>query len=259
MKNIFLNEKIILCVIFANALCIFAGEYLADVDIFDNVDVFFTLFYLTEMIVKHFHYGAGNYWSDGWNVFDGLLTIASLPSVYLFFASSSSASLSLVLTLRLLRLLRLFRVVHIFPGFSRMISGFRLAMSQSWSILLSFAFIVIIVGLFNCVLFRPYAPQYFGTPLTSIYSIFRLCTVEGWYEIPDAVAESLSPFCGSLVSLYFSLLLILGGIIGMSFINSVFVDAMVSDNNDALEAKVDELNAKIDHLTSLLDSKEQKD
>lgn len=34
----------------------------------------------------------------------------------------------------------------------------------------------------------------------------------------------------------------------MSFINSVFVDAMASDNNDEVERKLDELNRKIDEL-----------
>jgi voltage-gated sodium channel len=44
------------------------------------------------------------------------------------------------------------------------------------------------------------------------------------------------------------LLLIAGGIIGMSLINSIFVDAMVSDNNDELEKKIDRLEKKIDQL-----------
>ena len=34
----------------------------------------------------------------------------------------------------------------------------------------------------------------------------------------------------------------------MSFINSIFVDAMASDNNDEIERKIDELNRKIDEL-----------
>ena len=49
--------------------------------------------------------------------------------------------------------------------------------------------------------------------------------------------------------IYFVLILILGGIIGLSLVNSIFVDAMVSDNNDELEDKVKQLNDKIDLLT----------
>jgi voltage-gated sodium channel len=48
------------------------------------------------------------------------------------------------------------------------------------------------------------------------------------------------------VKLYFSLLLIVGGVIGLSLINSVFVDAMVSDNNDELNKEVADLHKKIE-------------
>ena len=40
----------------------------------------------------------------------------------------------------------------------------------------------------------------------------------------------------------------MGGVIGMSFINSVFVDAMVADNNDDVKAKLDEIEKKLDKL-----------
>lgn len=35
--------------------------------------------------------------------------------------------------------------------------------------------------------------DFFSTPLNSIYSVFRLFTVEGWYEIPDAIAAANNP------------------------------------------------------------------
>ena len=63
------------------------------------------------------------------------------------------------------------------------------------------------------------------------------------------------PIAASLVRIYFSLLLIAGGIIGMSLINSIFVDAMVSDNNDDVKAQLSEMEAKIDELTKLLTEK----
>ena len=47
------------------------------------------------------------------------------------------------------------------------------------------------------------------------------------------------------IDLYF--ILILGGIIGMFFSNSIFVEAMVVDNNNELE-EVKELKTKIERL-----------
>ena len=100
----------------------------------------------------------------------------------------------------------------------------------------------------NCSLFKDLAPEYFATPLDSIYSVFRLFTVEGWYDIPDAITVSISPAWGKIVRFYFCILLLLGGILGMSFINSIFVDAMVSDNNDDVKAQLAEMEKKIDKL-----------
>ena len=82
-----------------------------------------------------------------------------------------------------------------------------------------------------------------------------LFTVEGWYEIPDVIASyySDSLFVNHVVKLYFSLLLIVGGILGLSLVNSVFVDAMVSDNNDELTKEVERLHEKIDALNSKID------
>ena len=50
------------------------------------------------------------------------------------------------------------------------------------------------------------------------------------------------------------MLLVLGGVIGLSLVNLVFVDAMVSDNNDDVKEKLNQLEAKIDKI---LESKEK--
>jgi voltage-gated sodium channel len=126
--------------------------------------------------------------------------------------------------------------------------GFKLALRESYAILLCFFILIIVFGLINCSLFKDIAPTYFRTPMTSIYSVFRICTIEGWYDIPDTIAAATTPAIGSLVRFYFCLLLVMGGIIGMSLINSIFVDAMVSDNNDDVKAKLDEIEKKLDQL-----------
>ena len=106
--------------------------------------------------------------------------------------------------------------------------------------------------MFTCFMFRNISPEYFATPIDSIYSIFRLCTIEGWYEIPDSICTQVSPFIGYAVKFYFITIVVFGGVIGISLVNSVFVDAMVSDNNDPLEKKVDNLQQKLDQIEKLL-------
>lgn len=47
---------------------------------------------------------------------------------------------------------------------------------------------------------------------------------------------------------YFVVLLFGGGIFGLSLINSIFVDNMLSDNTNALDQQVSRLEAKVDEL-----------
>ena len=48
--------------------------------------------------------------------------------------------------------------------------------------------------------------------------------------------------------IYFSTLLFFGGIIGMSLVNSIFVDAMVADNNDEILKKLEQIEKKISKM-----------
>ncbi|MBR0077350.1 MAG: ion transporter [Bacteroidales bacterium] len=260
MKNIFekifLNEKIIFAVILLNAVVIYLQVSGISTPLLTGLDLACTLIFLIEMIVKHTKLGVKEYWRSGWNRLDGILVIVSLPSLVEAFLPTGMMDLSILLIFRLLRVLRFFRVLHFFPNFSQIVKGFKMAMSESYAILLCFFVIIVIFGLLNCSLFKEIAPQYFSTPLESIYSVFRICTVEGWYDIPDTIATATTPAVGGFVRLYFVFILILGGIIGMSFINSIFVDAMVSDNNDDVMKKLEELEAKIDQLADKTSAEE---
>ena len=83
-------------------------------------------------------------------------------------------------------------------------------------------------------------------------------TIEGWYEIPKAIASNANG--GWLVGLtrfYFVIVVLLGGIFGMSLANAVFVDEMTLDNNDVLEAKIDELQNRIEELKLLIEKNNQ--
>lgn len=248
LVRLFLSEKFIFAVIIINAIVIFMEESGFSYPLLNVVDVACTVIFLIEMIVKHLKFGIKGYWSDGWNRLDGVLVLLSLPSLIMLFVPIGMMDLSILLIFRMLRVLKFFKVMRLFPSFATIVKNFKLAMRQSYAILLCFLVIIVIFGMINCSLFKDLAPKYFATPLDSIYSVFRLFTVEGWYDIPDAIALATSPFWGKVVRFYFCLLLLMGGVIGMSFINSIFVDAMVSDNNDDVKAQLAEMERKIDKL-----------
>lgn len=258
IKRLFLNDKLILTIIIINSIAIFLQESTLEWHFIDIIDVTCTFIFIIEMIVKISTFGFRKYWSEGWNRMDFTLVVMSIPSVVALFVPTMLENLSFFLIMRLLRVFRFFRAVHIFPNFATIAQNFWKAMRETLGIFFSYFVLIITISLVcNCFL-KDLSPEFFATPLKSVYSIFRLCTGEGWYEIPDAVAAATTPFLGHVMRLLFCLMLIGGGIIGLSLINSIFVDTMVSDNNDAIKEHLASMEKKIDRLEKLLESKSEK-
>ena len=239
-------EQLVMVVILINSVVIFLDASNVHSQTLIYVDILCSLFFIWEMILKMRKDGCVGYWKDGWNRLDGTLVILSLPSLLAGFVPITE--LSFLLIFSLLRAFRFFRLIHFFPGAAQIGKNFKKALQESLSLFVGYLIMIVIFALFSSSLFGHVSPQYFGTPMDSIYSTFRLCTIEGWYDIPDSVAQAYGSFGVFAVRLYFIFLLILGGIIGLSLINSVFVDAMVSDNNDELLDRINELETKIDKL-----------
>lgn len=248
LESIVLNDKFILSVIFLNVLAIYLQEC-GFLSIWVRiVDIVCTLIFIVEMVVKHHYLGVRGYWAQGWNRLDGVLVILALPSLITFLLPVDMRDLSILMVVRAIRIFRFFRVIHLFPNFTQIAKAFGNAMKESYALFIGFFIIIFIFALVSCSLFKEAAPEYFATPIDSVYTIFRLFTLEGWYEIPDAVSDNFSDAWVPWIRIYFCLLLVLGGVIGLSLVNSIFVDAMVGDNNDDVKAKLDEIEHKIDRL-----------
>lgn len=251
-KKLFLNEHLILIVIMLNAVVLFLQESGINYPVITILDISCTFIFIIEMIVKHLCWGFKQYWASGWNRLDGTLVILSLPSLIVAFLPAISVDLSFLMILRVLRVFRFFRLVHAFPGFIQIMKKFTLAMRQSYAIFLGLLVMIVIFAMIGCSLFRDAAPEYFATPLDAVYSTFRIFTGEGWNEIPDTVAECMGGAWGHIIRLYFCAVLLLGCIIGMSLLNSIFVDAMVSDSNDDLTDKLENIERQLKEIKSKL-------
>ena len=251
-RNIFTSERFILSIIIINSIVIFLQESGVSSPVLNVLDALCTVIFIIEMVSKNFILGIKGYWKSGWNCMDGILVILSIPSLVSYFVSAHLLDLSIVLILRILRVFRFFRLVHIFPNFGFILKNLWKALRDSLPIFIGFFILIVVASLFSCALFRDVLPQYFATPFDSLYTTFRLCTVEGWYEIPDALSKVLEPGQVVLVRIYFITIIVFGGIIGLSLVNSIFVDAMVSDNNAGLEKEIRELNNKVDELVEQL-------
>jgi voltage-gated sodium channel len=245
--------------IFLNTVVIFLLYFPAykDVFILELIDHLFILFFVTEIVVKLNVMKPKAYFGASWNRFDFIIIMASLPSLLVHFVELPNASL--IIILRLFRLVRLIRFIRFVPHIDKIMSGLGRALKASLFVLLALVFLNLLFALFTCHFFQNMAPEYFGNPLIAAYSIFQLFTVEGWYEIPAAIAENSTmenDLLLGLTRLYF-VMIVLGGIFGLSFANAVFVDEMTMDNTDAIEAKIDNLQEQVRKLHELLEKRNQ--
>ncbi|MBQ9417676.1 MAG: ion transporter [Bacteroidales bacterium] len=244
LRQWLLGEQAMLWVVALNAVVIFLQESGVEWWPLTVVDSLCTVVFMVEMGVKLRVQGWRVYWRSGWNVLDGAVTLLAVPSLLVYVVPGLGVT-KVLMVLRLLRLFKLFRLVRHFPNLKALWAGFMLALRQSAAFLLAYAVVLVVVAIINSAFFGSLAPQYFRTPLDGMYAMLQLFTVEGWYDIPNAICVGLKPVWVHVVRLYFCLLLIGGGIIGMSLINSIFVDAMVADNNDDVKQKLDDIETRI--------------
>lgn len=248
MKNLFLNDRFIIWIIVINCLILFVEEMGCTYTFVLMADLLCITLFLIEMIVKHCVLGVKGYWNNGWNRLDGTLVLVGFLSLPGMLGLIETPDMSVLLVLRALRIFRFFKVVHLFPHFSVIMGHFAKALRDSASLFVGYLVVLFLSAMVSTELFADLAPEFFGDPLLSFASTFRLFTIEGWYEIPDAVCRDLVRPYSSFVYAYFIGLLVLGGIIFMSLLNSVFVDAMVSDNNDEVLAKLEKIEEEIKKL-----------
>lgn len=265
-QRFFLSERNMLLAILVNSVIIFL-MYFPQIEHGDTglykwleyLDHIFVVIFLIEAIVKIRSLGMKAYFSTKWNIFDFLIVIVSLPSLLTFVPFFVNHNFSFVKVLRLLRMIRLLRVVSFLPRMQSILAGLGRAIKASVFVIVALVFLNFLFALFTCHFYGDLVPEYFGDPLISSYYIFQMFTVEGWNEIPLQIAAAASeqniPNATVIVGVarfYFILIVLTGGIFGMSLANAIFVDEMTIDNNIDLEKKIDVLMSKVDRLESSL-------
>lgn len=236
-----------LALVIINTSIMYIGGFYNESYIFVVLDSIFTLLFLVEAIVKIKTYGWKAYWSDGWNKFDFILVLCAMPSL-LNLVADTGLSTNILLSFRTFRAFKSFRLFQFIPNIEYLIRGVKLACKASFVVVIAFLILLLVFSILTSTIFGSIAPEYFGDPATATYSIFRLFTIEGWYEMPDAIARNSQEGMSTFAKVYFSILLFAGGIIGMSLVNSIFVDAMAQDNNDEVMDKLKEIEKKIDEM-----------
>ncbi len=256
IKKLFLNNKFILGLILLNSVILFLSGYIATegeritLNIADHT---ITVLFIIEMFVKFKEYGLSGYFHSRWNRFDFFLVILSLPALIVFIFDLPIMNISFLLIFRNLRIFKSFRFFKFIPNIEHLASGVKKALKSSIFVIIGFSIYIFIIGMLSYYLFRESPSGYFKTPMLSLYSIFKIFTVEGWFEIPEQLILGCTKTVAFFTYLYFIFIVLTGGIFGLSLVNSIFVDSMLSDNNNEIEEKIDEMDSKINKILEKLD------
>lgn len=199
ISRIFLNDKFILLLVLLNIISVFVGGYYPGEPAFTIADATFTLLFVIEVLIKIREYGWKEYWADGWNKFDFIITAAALPSlINLVFDVSIATNVLLA-----------FRVLRVFKA--------------SFVVTIGVCVLLLVLSILTSALFGSFAPDLIATRSSESMAIFA--------------------------RIYFTIELFIGGILGMSLINSIFVDAAVCDNNEEVLQKLNSIESYLKDLS----------
>lgn len=208
------------------------------------IDFALIIYFLIEAIIKIGIKGFKGYWQNSWNRIDFVIVMLCLPALLTPFLDMQFFAVLMVF--RLGRLLRFFRIVRFVPNALHLVSGIKRSLKASVGVFLALFILNLAFGMGATILFGDTAPEYFGDPLISVYSLFKVFTIEGWFEIPDALAANgTSATRVGLVRAYFVVAVVIGGILGLSLANAVFVDEMTADNTERVERMVADLHSEV--------------
>jgi len=76
-------------------------------------------------------------------------------------------------------------------------------------------------------------PEYFGTPLTSLNTVFEIFTIENWGELPNSIDKEAQPYLHAAL-------------------NSFTIDELVSDNNEELKEEIIKLKNQNSELKEII-------
>ncbi len=244
------KEIVVVIVIVLNTVALvldgFPNIHASYGDLLHQFDYLCILFYVFEVIVKINFSGFNGYWSSVWNRFDFTIVVLGIPLILDPFVAGKFEGAEVVLLLRLGRFLRFFRMLRFIPNAGQIWQGVVRSLKASVGVFLVLILLNLIMAMGANLLFKQYSAEYFGDPYVAFYSMFKVFTIEGWFEIPDQLAsQGLNNWDLFLVRCYFAFSVVIGGILGFSLANAVFVDEMTADNNDQLEEMVVELRQEL--------------
>jgi len=175
-------QGIILALILSNAV-ILGAETINGVDaaigpFLTVIDRLILYGFLVEIGLRIAAY-RGDYFKNGWNLFDFIIVFVSL------LAATSGLS-----ALRAFRVLRVLRVITVIPRMRLVVSALLDAIPGIASVGVVLALIIYVFAVIAATLYGADHPALFGDVFVSMYTLFQVMTLEGWPDIAAQVSQT---------------------------------------------------------------------
>ena len=251
-----INDRFLLILILTNTLVIFLHSfdglkpyyYLLDI-----LDFIFTMIFICEISI-HIFQSSGvnvaekfkNFHNDKWNKIDFYSVLLAIPSIGVLFVEDLEIFAGFTV-LRSLRIFKILRVIEFIPEGKEISSKLLKALKGVFFIMVAFILYSIIISLISVTLFKSSAPSFFSNAFDSFFTIFKIFSGDGFSDVVIEIVSNSSLEFGYFTKLYFVMIVFTGSILGLSLINSVFIDQM-SNFDKKSESEINSLENKLDEV-----------
>lgn len=228
------------------------------------IDKLIVYIFLLEIIIKILSFGNKplSYFRDPWNLFDFfIVAVCFIPGTDTHF----------VTVLRMARILRVFRVISIFPKLQLLVNALLKSIPSMGYVVVLLFLVFYIYAVIGSFLFGKSDPVHFGSLHTSMVTLFKVLTLEGWtdflniqmYGTSDPAAEYITKPVSYYSLIYFISFILIGAMIIMNLFIGVIMNSMQESttelqkllaekdskkNDGSTESILKELEIKIDGL-----------
>lgn len=165
----------------------------------------------------------GDYFKDGWNIFDLIVIALCLLPMNGHFAA----------VIRLVRVLRVLRVVRAFPRLRIIVSALLKGMSSMAYIAILLTVLFYIYAVVGVFIFGKTDALHFGSLPSAFLTLFQIVTLEGWVEVMRVQLDAGRAIAAPI---YFVSFIVLGTMIVLN----LFIGTIVGSMTDAQEEHKDE-------------------
>jgi voltage-gated sodium channel len=248
----------ILAVIIASGVIVGLETYPAVHDRFAHsfhlLDQIILYIFLIELILKLLANGKKPwvYFSDPWNVFDFIIVaVCFIPNIDTHY----------IMVLRLARILRVFRMISILPKLQILVNALLKSIPSMGYVVILLFLVFYIYAVTGCFLFSGNDPVHFGSLHTSMITLFKVLTLEGWTDImniqlygtTDPAAEYTTKPVSYASVVYFVSFILLGAMIIMNLFIGVIMNSMQESHNDLQKVLTKKQESKLETQSVLSD------